>query len=540
MIFQLSGAYGSVISKDELNDILRTYIGILEMDEPVISGSLILNPHLITPLYNKEEYPVRTLWESRENIEQLMVAINNIGEEGLDPEDYHIYRIESLHEQIYLSELTDAASIARFDILLTDAFILLSAHLAAGKVDPSTNEPRWHLSGDDIGINWCEFVKNSLQNNNVSDNLQLITPRHSSYNNLKYALNRYQKIKEEGGWKTFSTDMTRLKPGMKHPDIPAVRLRLAATQDTAGNDKAEKELFDSILVEQVKLFQKRKGLTPRGVVDSATIGQMNIPVEERISGIKVNLDRWRRFGTELGYRYIKVNIPDFTLRVTENDSTMLEARVIVGRTNRQTPSFSSVMTYMEFNPDWTVPPTMLIEDVLPAIREDPDYLERNNMNVYGEDWNPVNPDTIDWQIYDNNDFPYYIVQEPGPQNPLGNIKFMFPNPYHVYIHDTPSPALFDEPVRTFSSGCIRVDKPVELAAYLLEDSPVWTPKYIEIVMEVGLEITVNILDPIQVYIIYSTAWAGDEGLVYFRDDIYEKDDKLFTALKQPPPGYIQY
>jgi murein L,D-transpeptidase YcbB/YkuD len=297
----------------------------------------------------------------------------------------------------------------------------------------------------------------------------------------------------------------------------------------------DEELFDSLLHKHVIIFQTRNGLTADGVVGKATIEAMNIPVESRIASIEANLERWRWLSDDLGERYIKVNIANFELEIIENGSSVFTTNAIVGKAFRETPVFSSVMTYMVLNPDWTVPPTILNEDIVPAVISNPDYLSKKKLKVYAADGTEIDPTTIDWSSFTTNNFPYKIHQNPGPENALGNIKFIFPNKYSVYIHDTPNRSLFKRTDRSFSSGCIRVDNPMKLAAWLMKDNLKWTPTLLNNAIEKGKTQTVKFKTPIPVHILYLTAWASNDGVVFFRKDVYNRDKILLAALKQLPP-----
>jgi L,D-transpeptidase YcbB len=238
----------------------------------------------------------------------------------------------------------------------------------------------------------------------------------------------------------------------------------------------------------------------------------------------------------LGERYIKVNIANFELQVIEKDKIVFMSHAIVGRSFRETPIFSSMLTYLVLNPDWTIPPTILYEDIIPAVVNNPNYLAKNQLKVLRNDGSEVNPLSIDWDSIATYGFPYRVLQNPGPKNALGSVKFIFPNKYNVYIHDTPSRYLFNRTDRPFSSGCIRVQDPLDLAAWLLNDNPKWTPDLIKDFVEKGETRTVRLSKPIPVHIIYLTAWANSDGVVYFRKDVYNRDEKLLAALKQKHPG----
>ncbi len=517
--------------KEELPEKL-TIINELIQDKPTAAEkTIICNPDVITQLYEKSGKLLSVVWNSRENLEQMLFVLHNVNLEGLNPQDYHLSAIEKLADKIILSEMVEVADIARLELLLTDSFLLLSSHLAVGKIDAVTIDPQWKASRRALMIDWEKFKDSTLKDSRIIKNLQLLTPEHREYCNLKKALAEYRLIQEKGGWGSFNTLLPKLEKGACNSDIPLLRNRLAVTQGYFSETIEDKYLFDQSLYEQVIRFQLRNGLVADGVVGKATIEALNIPVEDRIATIEANLERWRWLSNDLGERYIKVNIANFDLQIIEKDDLVFSTEAIVGLTSRETPVFSSIMTYLVLNPDWTVPPTILNTDIVPSVISNPDYLTEKNLKILRIDGTEVDPSSIDWINIVATGFPYRIHQEPGPENALGRVKFMFPNQYSVYIHDTPNHKLFGRSDRSLSSGCIRVNDPLALAAWLMKDSPAWTPEQIKNVIDLGKERTVNLVKPIQVHIVYLTAWASNDGLVYFRKDIYDRDQPLLAALK---------
>ena len=525
--------------KEELPEKPTIINEIIHEEPPVVDGTIICNPDIITQLYEKSEKLLSVIWKSRENLDQMLFVLHNVYREGLNPEDYHLSAIEKLANKIILSDKAEFVDIGKLELLLTDAFFLLSAHLAVGKTDAERIDPQWKASRRALTIDWGKFIDSTLQNNHIIENFQKLTPGHREYSNLKKALAEYHQIQEKGGWGRFSTILPKLEKGMYTQDIALLRNRLAITQWYIEDTIDDKFLFDQSLHEQVMLFQLRNGIAADGVVGKATIEAMNIPVEDRIATIEANLERWRWLSDDLGESYIKVNIANFELQVIEKDDMVFKTEAIVGLNSRETPVFSSIMTYLVLNPDWTVPPTILNTDIIPSVINNPGYLAEKNLKILRIDGTEVDPSTIDWINIVTAGFPYRIHQEPGPGNALGRVKFMFPNKFSVYIHDTPNHNLFGRTDRSLSSGCIRVNNPLALAAWLMKDSPAWTPAQIKNVIDEGKERTVNLAKPIQVHIVYLTAWASDEGLAYFRKDIYNRDQPLMAALKQGPPEVDQ-
>jgi L,D-transpeptidase YcbB len=295
-------------------------------------------------------------------------------------------------------------------------------------------------------------------------------------------------------------------------------------------------LFDDMLHERVVEFQERNGLAADGIVGPATSEALGYSVYERISTIRVNLERWRRLDA-LGDHYILVNIPDYRLSVIKEGRTMLSSDVVVGQRHRQTPVLSSVLTKMELNPFWFVPPGMLRNKIIPAVRRDIGYLEKNNMVVLDRNWRRVDPGSVDWHSGFSEGFPYIIRQEPGPGNEMGRIKFLFPNRNYVTIHGTPYTHLFSQNIRAFSAGCIRIRTPLQLADYLVNIQGDRTMGQLLEVLDSNEFQRVEFVNPLPLHILYFTAWAGEDGVTDFRKDIYSLDPPLLEALQQRPPGY---
>ena len=327
---------------------------------------------------------------------------------------------------------------------------------------------------------------------------------------------------------------------MSGPAVAVLRRRLARTGDFSGEAGEAPEQYDDAPVEAVVRFQRRHGLDDDGVVGPKTREALNVSAARRARLVELNLERWRWLPQELGSRYLLINIPEFKLYVSESGEDILTMRVIVGRVVRRTPVFSDTMRYLVFSPSWDVPPTILRQDKLPAIRENPAYAVEQNMRVFqltNGTWKEVDPLTVDWSSATSRTI--RLRQRPGPSNALGLVKFMFPNPFNIYLHDTPSRELFARSQRDFSSGCIRVERPAELVEYLLRDDPAWTPQAIRAAMASGQERSVNLPRPLPVHIQYWTAWVGRDGAVQFRRDIYDRDAKLDAALRLPPPRELE-
>lgn len=403
----------------------------------------------------------------------LINALRQADREGLIPTDYHLVKIEALLTKINQNQkLKKAISPDEWvdlDFLLTDAFLVYGFHLSNGRINPETIHPEWYTSRQETDL--VALLQNALDSNRVEQALTGLLPPQSAYQRLRSALVRYRKIAVEGDWPTLPKD-SQLKKG------------------------------------------------DRGI-------------SECIWEIKLNMERRRWLPHDLGQRYILVNIADFRLNVIEKEKVIMTMKVVVGKPFQNTPTLSSKMTYIVLNPYWYVPRTIAIKDILPIIQKDPDYLTKQQLRVF-ESGDPeskeIDPQTIDWSKITPGTFSYRFRQEPGPMNVLGRIKFMFPNEFAVYLHDTPSRELFFKTERGFSHGCIRIEKPIELAEYLLKDAPKWEPEKLLAAIDRGIQETIKIPKPIAIHLVYWTAWVDEDGTVQFRKDIYGHDDHLKEAF----------
>lgn len=365
-----------------------------------------------------------------------------------------------------------------------------------------------------------------------------LLPPQPGYTRLRQALARYRDLAANGGWPSVP-DGPKLQKGDRSERVPALRQRLIAAGDLDPAAGDSLDLFDEVVEEALRKFQRRHGLEADGVVGATTFANLNVPVEERLRQVVLNMERWRWLPQDLGQRHILVNIANFELDVFESDQVVLAMRVMVGKDYRRTPVFSDRMNYIVLCPYWHVTPNIAVNDKLPLIRKDAGYLAKQNMKLFrgwGADTKEIDPTTIDWSQITARNFSYRLRQDPGPGNALGRVKFMFPNSFNVYLHDTPSRELFAKTERAFSSGCIRVEKPVDLAEYVLRGDPKWTRASIETAIKKWEEQTVRLPAPIPVHLLYWTAWANEDGSINFRRDIYGRDKLLEEALREKPPS----
>jgi murein L,D-transpeptidase YcbB/YkuD len=353
-----------------------------------------------------------------------------------------------------------------------------------------------------------------------------LAPADPLYQGLRAGLDRYRKLDQSGIWATLPAGET-LQPGTNSPSVRTLKHVLAATGD-AQMPSFDTAVYDDAVAEAVKRFQRRHRLAPTGTVNEATRKAFNIPPAMRVRQILVNMERRRWMPDDLGNPYVFVNLPDYTLTVMENNASVMQMNVVIGKATWPTPVFSDLIEYLEFNPHWHVPPTILKKEVLPRMRGNPGYASASGLRVF-YNGRPVDPWAVDWSA--TSGAGYSFRQDPGQRNALGRIKFMLPNEFAVYLHDTPSKSLFQRPVRAFSHGCVRVAQPLELAEFLLaRNDEGWNRSRIERMIRAGKNRAVTLKTPVPVHLTYFTALPDGDGGVQFRNDVYGKDTTLGRTL----------
>ena len=450
-------------------------------------------------------------------VETLLRAVEDAHGDGLTPDYYHLSLIRSLVYKVGQELTPDPILLCDLDILLTDAFLTLGCHLSAGCVNPVTIETEWFAKT--LKVDVSSVLEQALKKKQIREALAGLGPQKDIYGRLKQGLAHYRELLSKGEWQQISTG-PRLKKGSKSDRVVELRKRLTASGDLPAGEATVSDVFDEKVEQSVIVFQKRHGLKIDGVVGRNTFNALNVPLKQRIRQMELNMERLRWILSNIEERFIVVNIADFQLYVIEHDKAILSMKVVVGKPYQRTPIFTSKMTYIVINPAWNIPDSIARKEILKKIEKNPHYLTEQNIKVLKE--SKVSGKTL----------PYRFRQEPGPLNPLGTIKFMFPNEYDVYLHDTPAKRLFSEDVRTFSHGCTRIEKPLELAEYLFRDNPRWSRNELVAAIEKGTEQTIMIPHPVNVHFLYLTAWVDESGSIQFRNDIYGRDNILDEALRK--------
>ncbi len=519
-------ALAQPVQADPLHEALRERVEMLRRGREIpIAGGVVSIGERVTTAYERRDFQLA--WTSPARRQALIRIVAHSDSHGLEPADY---QPDALRRATALPDDSAAAAADR-DLLFTDALVRLATHLRDGKVAPTALDPDWgfpsHAGGQDTGA-----LDALIDAPDLDRALEQWPPALDAYAGLRAALARYRRIAAEGGWPSLPDGPT-LRPETPDARLPILRRRLQITDDAPPAADPDNDRFDDALSAAIVRFQRRHGLEPDGLVGRRTRAALNVDVQRRIDQIRVNLERLRWLSPELVGDHLRVDVAAFEASLQVDGRTVWSSRAVVGRTERATPSFRATMRYLVLNPEWVVPPTILRDDLLPRIIAHPAYLAEHDLRVEDFAGDDVDPQSIDWSLYRHNGFPFQIVQRPGPDNPVGHIKFVLPNPYSVYLHDTPSKALFDKPERLFSSGCIRLQRPLELAVQLLDEPALWSLESLRTAITSGETRTVPVRRHVPVLVVYLTATASADGAVHFRRDVYARDPAVLAALRRP-------
>jgi murein L,D-transpeptidase YcbB/YkuD len=487
-----------------------------------ISGESVLAGNDLLRFYQLKQF--QPVWSNQKGLskaaDELLKVLSMASYEGLEPEDYHVPRLLVLKKQSIRSKFNDD-ELAHADLLFTDAYLLYARHLFAGKICPDEVNQEWYVPCREMELEYWEYLNHALIGDTVLSSLDQLKPQHAAYQELKAALSHYRYLVESTAQSIPSSN----------DDIPRIQQKLTIFEDlqTGGDDRES-------ISKGISNFQDRHGLPSTGKVDSLTLQLLQIPLTDRIETIKANLERWRWLPARLGRKHIEVNMADFKLEVHESSQNVFEGNIIIGTPYHATPAFSATLTHIVLNPYWNLPKSIVINEIL-NLPNPAEYLERNNITVLNYQADTISVESINWEALDPDNLPFRMRQEPGVNNALGVIKFLLPNPYAVYIHDTPQKELFDNNTRTFSHGCIRLQNPLKLATYLLSSNPQWSEMSIlDTIAHQPLPTEILLDEPLPVHVLYWTAWVDKTGNIHFRKDVYARDEPLIKALKTKLSG----
>ncbi len=485
----------------------------------------------LSAMYNNTE--AAPLWVTSEGPTEkakiILSYLENSYQHGLNPKEYQVDQLLELWSTI------DADKLAQLDTALTYNLVKYIHDISYGQLKPLESDPALFAEAGDTDFDPVFALKHVLATSDLVKFLDSLPPQHHQYLSLKAGLAHYLKIAENGGWRSVP-DGPKLSPGDIDQRVSAVRKRLQVTDALLGPAKGPVATkYDPMLKQAVLAFQRQHGLAADGVIGKNTISAMNIPIDEKIASIRINMARWRWQAHDLGEKYVLVNIASFDLKAFEGEKIVLDIPVIVGEDQHQTPVFSGRIKYIDVNPFWNIPTSIAQNEELPALRKNSNYLVNRHVRLFSSwraDASELDSTVINWHtITEGQIAGYRLRQDPGPWNALGKIKFIFPNAYSVYMHDTPAHNLFGRTKRNFSHGCIRVSDGLSLALFLLRNQPVDFPvEKFEETYNQEMRKVITLSTPVPVHITYLTTWVDKNGTMYFNRDIYDRDAKLYSAL----------
>ena len=507
---------GRAQASDPVAASLRAQVEQLARGGSAQSGQALLD------FYRQRHYA--PAWTQPATVDQLLAALASTAEDGLDPEDYGLSKLKALRAEL-IAGRANPAQRARFDLRATDGYLAALLALYRGKVDPATLDPDWNFEARPLDpAQGLRVALDAVDRGQVDALFARARPQSPRYGRLRDALARLRAVASRGGWPALPEGPT-LQPGMRDARVPPLRQRLAAGGYLPAGAAAD-EHYDAALEDAVKDFQHDHYLAADGRVGAATRAALNVAVARRIDQLRVNLERARWLLHHAQGDFVVVDIAGYKISYHKDGAPVWRSRVQVGKPYRSTPVFASRITTLTLNPTWEVPPTIFKHDILPKVRANPGYLAAQRIRVLDGKGQLVPPQSVNW----NHPSGIALRQDAGPGNALGRLAIRFPNPYAVYLHDTPHQALFDANQRDFSSGCIRVQHPRELAVLLLDDPVKWSRTALDRAIDTGKTQAVSLPRPVPLLLAYWTVELGDGDRIGYRPDIYRRDDKLLAAL----------
>jgi L,D-transpeptidase YcbB len=442
-----------------------------------------------------------------EHASNLTDRVRNLQYDGVNKELPYVHELDSMIYEVSMENLPKS-NILKLELMLTAQYFAFADLVWEGMDANISKSVDWNLPRKKVSYE--EFLDSILKTDpeQIKD---LKRPVNRQYGLLRKFLENYSELEAKGNWFVIKNSSKALRPGDSSEIVLQIKQRLLELSDLKLNNATQ--LYDEDLRIAVISFQKRHGLKDDGIIGKTTIVAMNVPYKERIKQLMVNMERSRWVPVSLDRDYLVVNIPEFKLHVNSGDKLLWSCNIVVGKPIHKTAIFSGDLKYVVFSPYWNVPRSIVVNELLKDMKKEPNYLAKHNMEITGyRDGIPE------------------IRQKPGPSNSLGQVKFLFPNNYNMYLHDTPAKSLFNEPIRAFSHGCMRVQEPLKLAQFLLRNDSSWDDEKINVAMNAGKEHTVTLSQKVPVFIVYFTAFVDRDGKINFRNDIYERDNRLAEMI----------
>ncbi len=505
--------------------------------QTTIDTTDFLNDSLLRVFYIQKEWgPVwtnDTLLNAQGD--ELLKILLNVRAEGLNPEDYHNQELITLYQSQKENKKAERgiqiAALAKLDAVMSDAYFQLAQDIFYGTAKPRDNDSLWVAVYEKPKLDFILHLNDGLQQGGVAKSIWDLEPEHQSYHNLKKMLAYYLSLKDSVVYPMVK-DGPKLKKDTTCERVMEVRARLLATNELEYDSTIKQDYFDETLFEAVKIFQRKNGLFIDGIVGKSTVKALNRSVEDYIQIISANMERWRWMPADIAEdTCIWINLAGYTLDVLEKGKSVMNMKIVCGKKERKTPVLNSAINQITLNPDWTVPPTILKNDAWPQLMKDPKaYLEKKFFKIYRKDGTEVHPDSVNWKKYSPQTFPYKLREAPSEDNTLGQVKFSFPNPFTVYMHDTHEKNKFNSAERAFSSGCVRVQRPIDLLYYFFADTTKYPRAEIDSVLASDVKTRFTLKKPVELNILYFTAWVDTAGIFQVRNDVYKKDSLLLTLM----------
>ena len=473
---------------------------------------------------NRNYYP---LWNSEVNRNEAIKQLTQAWKHGLLPQDYYIFDLVKYNIKYDTLNINKRAS---YDVLLTDVMLLYSYHLTRGKLDPETLSSTWNYKGRKLPESTVDSLVSALKNESLGNYLAKLESNSETYKSLQTELLRYRALVVEGGWDSLQFDNS-LRIGDTSLVSPKLRQRLAIEgyMDKVNNDTSL--VYDQLTVNAIKQFQRRHGLYADGIIGVTTQKVLNLTAEHKLMTLVTNIERFKWMSIDQSEPHIKVNIAAFKLQYVDSGIVTYSSNVVVGNTRKQTPVFKDKMEKIVLNPTWTLPFSIATRETLRMLQKDSLYLIKHNMILLTNQGDTVKDSIVDWMQYHRGHFPFVVRQLPGPRNALGQVKFLFPNKYAIYLHDTPSKFLFWKEERAFSHGCIRLQNPLKFAQFILsKQDTLWTMDSIQVILDSNITEEIKLEHKIPIYLLYQTAGVNARKEVIFYQDIYGRDERIYRRL----------